>query len=401
MQRSVALALGLAAVGLAGSGGVYIVSFWVSPLSTAVGLTLFAGAFVAVFFSAFLHPRTRFGSSGIALAAEDVEHGSPQWPKMLRYAALGVLVLSVIAAGGLHWGHEMNLSFDHGDFGASVEYARVFLAMALVLYAIALETAISAMIARPMAPFALEARTARSTASPRAEASACSRCAVALAPNERLFSHDGQPLCDRCRTVADAHEQIDRAHRAAVENTVDEYGKVRLVAGIVREHAARWAAQEHAALARLPTSPPTATATIRCATCKEPAARAATTLNLEGEPMCPRCAAVFDPEEARREKEGSLWRGFALGFVFSVFGILYVFAVTRRPADKKGALGGFLTGLLPGAIYFVTFHQGGVGVAFMIAWSVAVAGIVLGPLFRLRALRTQRRNENEDETFRA
>jgi sulfite exporter TauE/SafE len=80
--------------------------------------------------------------------------------------------------------------------------------------------------------------------------------------------------------------------------------------------------------------------TVPCFRCRTVVPRGSTTLSLEGEPLCQQCAATYDAAAERKRIEGSLFVGFLWGCFLSILGIGLVYALDRKPAEKKGAVVG-------------------------------------------------------------
>ncbi|MEZ4299948.1 MAG: hypothetical protein R3B70_33680 [Polyangiaceae bacterium] len=175
----------------------------------------------------------------------------------------------------------------------------------------------------------------------------CAQCRSVVPQSETTFSNQGALLCNRCSNVYSAHMAVERARDAAAEQAA--FGRSVLdVVNLVRVESQ--AGDLHSQIAAAGHSAPApVAATVACARCRTVVPRQTTTLSLEGESLCPSCNATYDAAAERKRIEGSLFIGFLFGFFFSVAGIVIVYALNRKPAEKKGAVVG-------AGIAFVLFY---------------------------------------------
>lgn len=174
----------------------------------------------------------------------------------------------------------------------------------------------------------------------------CSQCRSVVPRGDTVFSNDGDLLCSRCGAFDAAHAQVERARVAAHAEAGQHRGALGLILGAVERAAAdRQAGQMHSELVGAAYSGAAAqplSATVPCARCQTVVARSATTLSVEGDPMCRACAASYDHVAEQKRAEGSLMLGLLMGTVLPVLGIGLAYGLKRRPAEKKGAIGGTL-----------------------------------------------------------
>lgn len=166
---------------------------------------------------------------------------------------------------------------------------------------------------------------------------ACSQCQSVVPQTETTYSSQGTLLCQRCATAQAAHAQVERARDAATHGLV--FGGITdVVNAAVVEHKAHGLHEEIAVAAR--SGPSAAPQTVACARCRTVVHRSSTTLSLEGDALCPSCAATYDAAAERKRIEGSLFLGFLWGFFLSIIGIGLAYLLDRKPAEKKGAIVG-------------------------------------------------------------
>lgn len=175
----------------------------------------------------------------------------------------------------------------------------------------------------------------------------CSQCRAEVPRTETVFSHDGDLLCARCGAFDAAHAQVERARAAAHEASSrgGPGGAVGAIVGIAQRAAAdRQAGQMHSDLVglRYTSGVVPAGSNVPCARCQTVVPRTETTLTIEGDPMCRTCAASYDQVAEQRAKEGSLLPGILLGAILPGIGIGIAYAVSQKPAVRKGAVGGTL-----------------------------------------------------------
>jgi hypothetical protein len=166
----------------------------------------------------------------------------------------------------------------------------------------------------------------------------CSQCRSIVPQTETTYSPQGALLCQRCANVHAAHSQVERARDAATEGLLFGGALTDVVKAAVVEHGTHGLHEEIAVAGR--TGPAQASHTVACFKCRTVVSRSSTTLSLEGEALCPSCAAYYDAAAERKRIEGSLFLGFLWGFFLSVIGIGLVYLLDRKPAEKKGAIVG-------------------------------------------------------------
>lgn len=182
---------------------------------------------------------------------------------------------------------------------------------------------------------------------------ACSQCRSEVPRSETVFSNEGDLLCSRCGAFDAAHAQVERARAAAHEAAGQRRGAVGLFVGALeRSSADRQAGQMHADLigARHAAASYASSPVVPCVRCQTVVPRTDTTLTIEGDPMCRACAATYDQRAEQRAKEGSMLLGVLLGAFLPGIGIGIAYALNRKPAEKKGAVGGTLAVLF--LVYF-------------------------------------------------
>jgi hypothetical protein len=166
----------------------------------------------------------------------------------------------------------------------------------------------------------------------------CSQCRSVVPQSDTTYSTQGTLLCQRCATAHAAHAQVERARDAAAEGLMFGNALTSVVNAAVVEHKAHHLHGEIAAAAR--SGPAPVSSTVACSRCRTVVLRSSTTLSLEGEALCPSCAASYDAASERKRLEGSLFIGFLWGFLLSFVGIGLVYLLDRKPAEKKGAIVG-------------------------------------------------------------
>lgn len=166
----------------------------------------------------------------------------------------------------------------------------------------------------------------------------CAQCRSTVPQSETTYSPQGALLCARCTGAHAAHAQVERARDAAAEGVIFGRGLTDVANFVAVEHKADQLHGEIAAAAR--TGPAPVAHAVPCFKCRTVVPRSTTTLSLEGEPLCQNCAATYDAAAERKRIEGSLFLGFLWGFFLSIVGVGLVYALNRKPAEKKGAVVG-------------------------------------------------------------
>lgn len=166
----------------------------------------------------------------------------------------------------------------------------------------------------------------------------CSQCRSVVPQAETTYSTQGALLCLRCTNVRSAHEQVERARDAATDGLILNGGITNVIHAIAVDDKASQLHGEIAAAGR--AAPALVSSSVACSRCRMVVPRSATTLSLEGEPLCHSCLASYDTAAERKRIEGSLFLGFLWGFLLSAIGIGLVYALNRKPAEKKGAVVG-------------------------------------------------------------
>ncbi len=183
---------------------------------------------------------------------------------------------------------------------------------------------------------------------------ACSQCRSTVPRSDTVFSNQGDLLCSRCGAFDAAHAQVERGRAAAYESAGRNRGALGLIIGAVERAAAdKQAGQLHSELLGVAYSgagPQAQSATVPCSRCQTVVLRGETTLSMEGDPMCRSCAAGYDPVAEQKRLEGSLIVGILMGAFLPIIGIGLAYGLKRKPAEKKGAVGGTL--LIFALLYF-------------------------------------------------
>ncbi|MBK8254070.1 MAG: hypothetical protein IPK82_15570 [Polyangiaceae bacterium] len=177
----------------------------------------------------------------------------------------------------------------------------------------------------------------------------CAECRATVPQSETTYSPQGALLCGRCSQAHAAHAQVERARDAAAHQAALGRG-IGDIVNLISVEAKAGSLHREIAEARHTAVQPQST-TVACFRCRTVVPRGATTLSLEGEPMCSACNAAYDPVAERKRIEGSLFLGFLWGFFLSVIGIGLVYALNRKPAEKKGAVVG--AAIAFGLFYFI------------------------------------------------
>ncbi|MDC0746443.1 hypothetical protein [Polyangium mundeleinium] len=144
------------------------------------------------------------------------------------------------------------------------------------------------------------------------------------------------------------HAHVERARAAAYEEASRENN------GDKARDADNVAARDHATFAAIEAAGPArAPATTVCFRCGTAVPTARMTYGLNGQLMCVACSATYDDRAERRKIEGSTAAGFLLGFFLSVFGLMIVKFVRKKPAEQDGVWIGLIAGSI--VIYIPLF----------------------------------------------